>query len=179
MVKGPFGMPALAPPRADTLSRQLRPDALGLLVGVSLDIPAVGCDGNEPRVRAIIIEPLDEFAGAFGLSVGEDRTWHLRVERTLKLVALTESLPTAFAHANDVVRVLRPHLANRVEPVLIVVALDPNLMPERPPGRRELFGVGRAMLLVLDEIFLLGIQSLFDRCAIGSLETISSRDKAK
>src|SRR5262245_41309294 len=55
VVKGPFGMPALAPPRADTFAGQLRPDALGLLVGVRLDLPAVGCDGNEPRVRAIIV----------------------------------------------------------------------------------------------------------------------------
>ena len=156
VVKGSFGVPALASPRADTLARQLRRDALGLLVGVRLDIPALGCDGNEPRVRAIIVEPFDEFAVAFGLSVGEGRMWHPRVERTVKLVARAESLSADFANAYDVVRVLLAYLANRVEPVLIVVALDPNLMPERPPSRRELFGVGRAMLLVLDEIILLG-----------------------
>src|SRR5262249_26978030 len=142
VVKGPFGMLALAPPRANTLARQLRPDALGLLVGVRLDIPAVGCDGNEPRVRAIIVDPLNEFAAAFGRIVGEGRIWHLRIERTVKFVARTESFSPAFAHANDVVRILLTHLADRVEPVLIFVALDPNLMPERPPNRRELFGIG-------------------------------------
>ena len=48
VVKGTFGVPALAPPRADTLARQLRPDALGLLVGVRLDIPAVGAMAMSP-----------------------------------------------------------------------------------------------------------------------------------
>ena len=79
VVNGAFVVPAFAPPGADTFARQLRHDALGLLVGVRLNVPAVGSDGDEPRVGAIIIiiEPLDEFAFAFGLSVGERRIWHL------------------------------------------------------------------------------------------------------
>jgi hypothetical protein len=125
----------------------LRCYPLGLLVCVRLDIPAVGCDGNEPGVRAIIVEPLDEFTVAFGVSVGKGRMWHLRIERTAKLVARTESLPAMFAHANDFGRILWAHLADRVEPVLVVVALDPNLMPELPPDRRDHFGVGRACSL--------------------------------
>ena len=79
MGKGASRVPALAPPRAYPLPRQLRRDALGLPVGMRLDIPAVGCDNDEPRVHTIIVEPLHEFAVAFGLSVGQGCMWHLRV----------------------------------------------------------------------------------------------------
>jgi hypothetical protein len=97
-------------------------------------------------------------------------------ERTFKLAALTESLSAALAHADDfVVWGFLAHLADRVEPVLLVIALDPNLMPERPTDRRELFGIGRAMLLVLDEIILLIFQSLLDGCVVGSHQTNSLR----
>ena len=124
MFKGaPSALPALAPPRADTLSRQLRRDALGLLVGVGARYPPVGCDDNEPRMRAVIIEPLDEFAVGSALASVKDGMWHLRIERTLKLVAVTEPLPTVFAHANDVVRVLRADLADRVQRVLTSLRL--------------------------------------------------------
>jgi hypothetical protein len=156
VVKGAVRVPALAPPLADTLACQLRRDALGLLVGVRLDVPAVGCDDNELRVRTIIIEPLDEFAAGFGFSVGIGRMGHLRVERSVKLVAHTEPLPTGLAHANDVVRIFLSNFAHCVKPILIVVALDPNLMPKRPTDRCELVWVGRAMLLVVLEIILLG-----------------------
>ena len=63
-------------------------------------------------------------------------------------------------------------LADRVERVLRVVALDPDLMSKGTPDRRELPGVGRAMLLVVDEVLLRGGQSLLDRCVIGSHQTL-------
>jgi len=79
VLKRAVGVPALAPPGADSLARQLRQDALGLPVGVRFDIPAVGCDDDESHVRAIIVQPFDEFAVAFCLSVGVGRMGHLRV----------------------------------------------------------------------------------------------------
>lgn len=59
--------------------------------------------------------------------------------------------------------------------MLIVVAFDPNLMPEQLSNRLEFFAIGGAMLLAVDEIILLGISSFFDQCVIGSHETTSSR----
>jgi hypothetical protein len=37
---------------------------------------------------------------------------------------------------------------------LRIVALDPKLVSERTPNRRELLEVGRAMLLVVDQVLL-------------------------
>ena len=141
-------LPALAPPRADPLGGEPRGDTLGLLVGVPLDLPPVGRNDDEACVPAIIPQPLDELAVGLGLGLGIGRMRYLRVERTGELFACAESLPTGFAHANDVVRALLTDLAHRIQPVLVVVALDPDLMPERAPERRELLRVGRAMLLV-------------------------------
>src|SRR5262249_21699256 len=62
-----------------------------------------------------------------------------------KFVARAEPLPASRAHANDVVRTLLAHLANRVQPILRVVALDPNLVSTFTPNRRELHGIGGAM----------------------------------
>jgi len=44
----------------------------------------------------------------------------------------------------------------------MIVTSDPNLMPARPSNRRKLVRVGRAMLFVVDQIILLGSQSLLD-----------------
>lgn len=87
---------------------------LGLLVGFRLDFPAMGGDGNEPVVPAIIIEPLDKLTLSFGFRVAKGRTWHLRIECRVKLVSPTEPIPAAFAHANDLVRVFLANLGNRV-----------------------------------------------------------------
>jgi len=44
----------------------------------------------------------------------------------------------------------------------MIVTPDPNLLPARPSNRRKLLRVGRAMLCVVDQIILLGSQSLLD-----------------
>jgi hypothetical protein len=44
---------------------------LGLLVGVGLDVAPVRCDDDEPRMRAVILKPLDEFVVGFGVRVVE------------------------------------------------------------------------------------------------------------
>src|SRR5262249_15727544 len=79
-----------------------------------------------------------------------------------------EPLPASRAHANDIVRPLLANLADRVQSVLRVVALDPNLMSTFTPNRRKLHGIGGAMLLVVDEVLLRGGQSLFNRRLVAS-----------
>jgi hypothetical protein len=117
---------------------------------------------------AVVLQPFDELVVNFGVGVVEGGMWHLRIERTDEFVARAEPLPASSAHANDVIRPLLADLANRVQLVLRVVALDPNLMSTFTPNRRELHGVGGAMLFVVDELLLTGGQGLLDRCVVGS-----------
>src|SRR5262249_54277279 len=79
-----------------------------------------------------------------------------------------EPLPASRAHANDIVRPLLANLADRVQSVLRVVALDPNLMSTFTPNRRKLHRIHGAMLLVVDEVLLRGGQSLLNRCLVSS-----------
>jgi hypothetical protein len=167
-IEGAISLKALASPRADRLGRESRRHALGLLVGVGLDVSPVRCDDDEAGMRAVILQPFNELVVGFGVGVVEGGVWHLRIERTDEFVARAEALPASRAHANDVVRALLADLANRVQPVLRVVALDPNLMSTFTPNRRELVGVGGAMFFVVDEVLLRGLQSLLDRCVVGS-----------
>ena len=64
-------------------------DALGLFVGVALDISPVRCDDDESRMRAVILQPLDELAVGLGLGVGEGGMWHLRIERSVEFVGVS------------------------------------------------------------------------------------------
>src|SRR2546429_8800519 len=93
---------------------------------------------------------------------------YLGIEGTGEFVARAEPLPASRAHANDVVRAFLADLANRVQPVLRVAALDPDLMSTFTPNRRELHRIGGAMLLVVDEIPLRRRRSFLDRCVVGS-----------
>jgi hypothetical protein len=52
-------------------------DAFGLLVGMPLDISPVGCDDDEPRVPAVIREPLPTVAGFSG-SAEQCSLWSMR-----------------------------------------------------------------------------------------------------
>src|SRR5215212_5911639 len=67
LVGAPVLLPPFAPPRAHPFGCEPRRDALGLLVGVLLNVPPMGCDGDEPSVRAIVRESFDELAVGLGL----------------------------------------------------------------------------------------------------------------
>jgi hypothetical protein len=69
--KGAFSFKALAPPQADRFSRESRRHALGLLVGMGLDVAPMRCDDGEPRMRAVIFQSFDEFVVDFGVRVVE------------------------------------------------------------------------------------------------------------
>src|SRR4029453_69101 len=114
--KGAFSLKAFASPQADRLSRESRRHALGLLVGVGLDVSPVRCDDHEPGMRAIILQPFDELVVDFGVGVVEGGMWHLRIERSDEFVARAEALPASRAQAYDVVRALLAVLATRVTP---------------------------------------------------------------
>jgi len=117
----------------------------------------VKSDGdNEPDMHAVVFQSFDELVVGFGVSVVEGGIWHLGIERTDEFVARAEPLPASRAHANDIVRPFLADLANRVQPVLRAVALDPNLMSTFTPNRRKLHGIGGAMLFVMDEVLLGG-----------------------
>src|SRR5262245_28343371 len=75
--KSAFPLKALAPPQADGLACEPRCHALGLLVGVELYISPVGCNDDEPRMRAVILKPFDELVVDFGVGVVEGRMWYL------------------------------------------------------------------------------------------------------
>jgi len=119
-------------------------------------------------MRAVIFQSFDELVVGFGVSVVEGGMWHLGIERTKEFVARAEPLPAGRAHANDIVRPFLADLANRVQPVLRAVALDPNLMSTFTPNRRKLHGIGGAMLFVMNEALLKGGQSLLNRCLVSS-----------
>jgi hypothetical protein len=125
--------------------------ALGLLVRVGLDVSPVRGDDDEPRMAAVILQPLDELVFGFGVVIIIARMCYLRIEHCHEFSG-AESLPASFAHASDVIRALLGGLANRVQSVLSVIALDPNLMSKGASNRRELLWVGRAMLFVTFEI---------------------------
>jgi len=135
---------------------------LSLLVRVALDVSPMWRDDDEPCVHAVIVQAFDKLAVGLRLGVVEGGMWHLRVERSGELAARAEPPAAAIAHTNDVVRAVLADLTDRVQSVLRIVALDPKLMSEGTPNRRELLGVGRAMLLVVDEVLLRGGQSLLD-----------------
>jgi hypothetical protein len=67
--KSPFPLKALAPPQADGLGHESRCHALGLLVGVGLDVSPMRCDDDEPRMRAVVFKPFDELVVGFGIGV--------------------------------------------------------------------------------------------------------------
>src|SRR5215468_12139032 len=166
--KSGFPLKALAPPQADRVGRESRRHALGLLVGMGLDIAPVRCDDHKAGMRAVILQSFDELVVGLGVGVVEGGMWHLGIQRTDECVARAEPLPASRAHANDIVRRFLADLANRVQSVLRVVALDPNLMSTFTPNRRELHGIGGAMLLVVDKVLLRGGQSLLNRCLVSS-----------
>src|SRR5262245_7807777 len=85
--KSAFPLKALEPPQADRLSCESRCHALGLLVSVEFYISPVGCDDDEPRMRAVILKPFNELVVDFGVGVVEGRMWYLRIERTDEFVA--------------------------------------------------------------------------------------------
>jgi hypothetical protein len=63
----PVGVPALAAPAGDRLGGEAGGDPLGLLVGVGLDGAAVGGDGDEARLAAVVVvEELDELSPGLG-----------------------------------------------------------------------------------------------------------------
>jgi hypothetical protein len=65
------GVPALAAPAGDRLGGEAGGDPLGLLVGVGLDGAAVGGDGDEARLAAVVVvEELDELPFDPALSSG-------------------------------------------------------------------------------------------------------------
>src|SRR5262249_44835746 len=126
--KGGFPLKALAPPQTDRVGRESRGHALGLSVGMRLDVSSLRCDDPKAGMVAFILQPFDELVVGFGVGVIEGGMWHLGIERTDEFVARAEPLPASRAHANDIVRPLLANLADRVQSVLRVVALDPNLM---------------------------------------------------
>src|SRR5215203_6802772 len=95
-LEGALGLlPALASPGADRLRGEPRGYALGLLVGIELDVSAVRRDGDESFVAAVVFEPLDEFAVGLRLDGGVSRVWHPRGERAGELAARAEALAAA------------------------------------------------------------------------------------
>src|SRR5262245_49048231 len=112
----------------------------------------MGRDDDESRVQAVILQPLDELVVGASLGVAKGGMRHQRIERSCELAAGAEPLPAGFTHANDIVLALLTDLADRVQRVLRIAALDSNLMSKGTPDCRELLGVGRTMLLVVDEV---------------------------
>src|SRR5829696_10231632 len=94
-------LPALASPGADRLRREPRGNALGLPVGIELDVPTVRRDSDESFVAAVVFEPLDELAVGLRLDGSEGRVRHPRRERAGELAACAEALAAAHAHAHD------------------------------------------------------------------------------
>src|SRR5262245_3311369 len=131
--KGGFPLKALAPPQANPLGRESRRHALGLLVGMGLDVSPVRCDDHEAGMRAVILQPFDELVVGFGFGVVEGGMWHLGIERTDEFVACPEPVPASRAHANDIVRPFLADLAIRVESLLRGVRLTRTLCPRLRP----------------------------------------------
>ena len=142
--------PALAPPRAGQLRAEALGHPLGLLVGVLLDVATVGGDGDEVRLRAVVVQPLDQLTGISGLLVAQVRIDDLRVQHTLELLLRLEPLPAAETHAHDRVRRLVQQLAHGVEREL-AVAMDPHLLA-RPAaeGRQRSRRRGAVLAAVLE-----------------------------
>jgi hypothetical protein len=79
---------------------------LGLLVSVGLDFSPVGGDDDEPRMGAVILQPLDELVISFGVVIAIGRMCYLRIEYGGEFIARAEPPPSALSHADDVVRAL-------------------------------------------------------------------------
>src|SRR5262249_21699254 len=79
--KSGFPLKALAPPQADRVGRESRRHALGLLVGMELDVSPVRCDDHKAGMCAVILQPFDELAVGFGVGVIEGGMWHLGIRQ--------------------------------------------------------------------------------------------------
>ena len=158
-------MPALAAP---TTHREGRRDGLGLFVRVGLDVAAVGGDGDEAGLGTLV-EALDELAQRLGIGFRQGRIRYPRIDGSGEDLVGTEPLPTAETHPNDVLHV-RDRLAHRVQPVLLLVAIDPDLLADLAPDRRQQLRLDRAVLATLLEVELLR-ERLPDRCIVSGHRT--------
>ena len=79
------GPPALRPPGAGQVRAEALDHPLGLFVGVLFDVATVRGDGDEVGLGAIVVEPLDQFAGIAGVVVAQLLIDNLGVEGTLEL----------------------------------------------------------------------------------------------
>ena len=119
--------PALAPPGAGQLRTEALGHPLGLAVGVLLDVAAVGGDGDEVPLDAVVGQPLDQLTGIPGVVVAQVRIDDLRVQHPLEPLLRLQPLPAAGTHAHDRLRRLVQQFAHGVEGELVVV-VDPHLL---------------------------------------------------
>ena len=156
------GPPALRPPRAGQVQAEALDHPLGLLVGVLFDVATVRGDGDEVGLGAIVVEPLDQFAGIAGVLVAQLLIDNLGVEDALELLLRQEPSPATETHAHDGVRSLVQQLAHRVEGEL-VVAMDPHLLTQLAAERHEHSRRRRTVLPAGLEVRL-GVQRLLHEC---------------
>jgi hypothetical protein len=143
-----IGIPALAAPAADRLGGEARGDMLGLLVGVGLDPAAVGGDGDEPRLAAVVVEELDELTLLHGLALGQPGLGATRVDPAVELVLGPQAPPAGEAHVDDGVGALGADLADRVEPKVAVGPVDADLVGDGAADGGQPGRVDRAVLAV-------------------------------
>jgi hypothetical protein len=70
---------------------------------VLLDVATVGGDGDEVRLGAIVVQPLDQLAGISGVLVAQIRINDLRVQHALERLLRVEALAAAETHPHDLV----------------------------------------------------------------------------
>ena len=166
-LEGALGLlPTLASPGADRLRGEPRGNALGLPVGIRLDVPAVRRDGDEPVVAAVVFEPLDELAVGLRLDGGVVGCG----TREVSVPANSPLVPRRWRPRTPM-RTTVSGLSWRtsldgVHGIVGAAPLNPHLLSARASHLGELLGVSRAMLAVTDEVRL-GGQGLLDRRGIG------------
>ena len=95
------GLPALRPPGAGQVRAEPLDQPLGLLVGVLFDVATVRGDGDEVGLGAIVVEPLDQFAGIAGVLVAQLLIDNLGVQGTLELCLRQEPPPAPETDTHD------------------------------------------------------------------------------
>jgi hypothetical protein len=128
---------------------------------VLLDAATVGGDGDEVRLRAIVVaQPLNQLTGISGVVVVQVRIDDLCVQYALELLLRPEPLAAVETHAHDRVRRLVQQLAHRVEREL-AGAMDPHLLARPAVEGREHSRRRGAVLAAFLEIRL-GLERLLD-----------------
>jgi hypothetical protein len=122
-------------------------------------------------VRAVIVEPLNELAVLLCVLVRHGRIDDLGIElgveiaRRVVLGVGAESHPAELANANNLLGVLVPNLAYRLQRVRGIAAFDPHLLADGDAQSAERMCVGRAVLLVVQILlFLPGFRYMYCAC---------------